>query len=81
MDASSPARISLPVGLQAVLRLAPPFRHCVMLRILLGLPRHTCASWLNLNPQHMDQYTLAALKTLGGLDPHSAVSLGDSVGV
>lgn len=79
-DSSSPTRMSLPVELQAVLRLAPRLRHCFILRILLGLPPQICAAWLNLSSRRVDQYTRAAVKALGARDPRSAVGPRDSAG-
>jgi DNA-directed RNA polymerase specialized sigma24 family protein len=58
----------LPVELQAVLKLAPQFRRCYVLRMLVGLSPQVCARLLHLDSRRVDWYTRAALECLGGLD-------------
>jgi hypothetical protein len=58
------ADASLPAEFQAVLSLEPQLRRCYVLRVLVGLPRHACASMLGLSMQQVDRHTCAALRCL-----------------
>jgi DNA-directed RNA polymerase specialized sigma24 family protein len=55
----------LPKELKAVLELAPQLRRCFVLRILAGLNSEVCARLLGLQSDRVEEYTRAALQSLG----------------
>jgi DNA-directed RNA polymerase specialized sigma24 family protein len=55
---------ALPAELQAVLRLSPRYRQCVVLRILLGRSREACARLLGFPPEGVDDCVCRALRSL-----------------
>ena len=59
-----PSAAYLPNELKAVLRLAPQFRRCFVLRILAGLPASVCARLLCLHCDMVERYTCDALRCL-----------------
>jgi hypothetical protein len=60
----------LPPELHGVLSFSPDLRRCFVLRILLHLPRETCARILNLTTNRIDQYTCEALWSLPAYHDH-----------
>jgi hypothetical protein len=54
----------LPAQLEAIVNLPLRPRQCLVLRILIGLPRQVCAELLRLRSQRVDEYTRAAFKCL-----------------
>ena len=58
----------LPPELQRVLNLAREFRHCFVLRILVGMSMQACAELLGFNVRSVEEYTCTAMQRLAGLD-------------
>ena len=56
-----------PAELQHVLKLAREFRHCFVLRILVGMSKQACAELLGFNVRSVEEYTCTAMQRLAGL--------------
>lgn len=54
----------LPEELENVRALAPPLRHCFVLRMLGGWSTEVCSRLLRMNPRRVERYTRAAVERL-----------------
>jgi hypothetical protein len=63
---------SLPPELRRVSRLSTELRRCYVLRVLVGLPRETCARMLHTGIHHIDDLVCASARALAG--PADALS-------
>lgn len=58
------APVALPVELLRVLRLSPRLRQCYVLRVLMAMPRHYCASLLRVDAEQVDADSCLAAQEL-----------------
>jgi hypothetical protein len=57
----------LPPALQAVTRLAPLYRQCFVLRLLVGLSRDASGRLLQLDASHVDAFASAGAQQIAGV--------------
>ena len=62
-----PVLSTLPIELQRVLRLPTYYRHCYVLRILLGLSEDVCTALLHLDQRSLSKITSAAVCRLAAV--------------
>jgi hypothetical protein len=71
------APVALPVELLRVLRLSPSLRPCFVLRVLMAMPRHYCASLLRIDAEQVDTDSCLAAQELAAI----VVAEDDGLGV
>ena len=66
-----------PIELQCVLRLPTSYRHCYVLRILLGLPDDLCTGLLHLDKRALSKITSAAVGRLAAVQVDEEKTVDD----